>query len=99
MCIRDSLYAIRPLTLFSSVLLTLAGGFLFGPAWGVLYTVIGANLSGPGAVFLGRFFCRGALGDGGSQGGVLRHAPRMRRQHRCGVAVPCRCFSPYWSDP
>jgi hypothetical protein len=37
------IYAVRPLTLFSSVLLTLAGGFLFGPLWGVLYTVIGAT--------------------------------------------------------
>ena len=30
-----AIYAVRPLTLFSSVLLTLAGGLLFGPLWGV----------------------------------------------------------------
>ena len=56
------IYAIRPLTLFSSVLLTIGRRFLFGPTWGIVYTVIGANLSATVAFFVGRYFGRRRLG-------------------------------------
>jgi uncharacterized membrane protein YdjX (TVP38/TMEM64 family) len=69
---------IRPLTLFSSVLLTLAGGFLFGPFWGVVLTIIGANLSATVAFFVGRYFGKGVLDDEASGGLVQRYARRMR---------------------
>ena len=89
------LYAIRPLTLFSSVLLTLAGGFLFGPAWGVLYTVIGANLSATVAFFVGRYFGSGVLDDGESQGLVQRYARRMRENSFETVLIMRLIFLPY----
>jgi len=40
-----SAYAARPLILFPATLLTIAGGLLFGPVNGILYTIIGSNLS------------------------------------------------------
>lgn len=43
------LYAIRPLILFSSTLLTLAAGFVFGPFLGIFYTVIASNISSTAA--------------------------------------------------
>lgn len=89
------LYAIRPLTLFSSVLLTLAGGFLFGPAWGVLYTVIGANLSATVAYFVGRYFGGGVLDDAESQGLVQRYARRMRENSFETVLTMRLIFLPY----
>ena len=89
------LYAIRPLTLFSSVLLTLAGGFLFGPAWGVVYTVIGANLSATVAFFVGRYFGSGVLDDGEAQGFVQRYARRMRENSFETVLIMRLIFLPY----
>lgn len=90
-----ALYAIRPLTLFSSVLLTLAGGFLFGPAWGVFYTVIGANLSATVAYFVGRYFGGGVLDDQESQGLVQRYARRMRENSFETVLIMRLIFLPY----
>lgn len=89
------LYAIRPLTLFSSVLLTLAGGFLFGPTWGVLYTVIGANLSATVAYVVGRYFGSGVLDDSEAQGFVQRYARRMRENSFETVLIMRLIFLPY----
>ncbi len=47
-------YAARPLLLFPATLLTLAGGLLFGPVGGVVYTIIGSNLSALIAYGIGR---------------------------------------------
>ncbi len=89
------LYALRPLTLFSSVLLTLAGGFVFGPLWGVVYTVIGANLSATVAYFVGRYFGAGVLDDESSQGMVQRYARRMRANSFETVLIMRLIFLPY----
>jgi len=89
------IYALRPLTLFSSVLLTLAGGFLFGPAWGVIYTVIGANLSATVAFFIGRYFGRGVLDDETSDGWMQRYARRMRKNSFVTVLIMRFIFLPY----
>lgn len=89
------IYALRPLTLFSSVLLTLAGGFLFGPVWGVLYTMIGANLSATVAFFVGRYFGGGVLDDANSQGLMQRYARRMRENSFETVLIMRLIFLPY----
>lgn len=89
------LYALRPLTLFSSVLLTLAGGFLFGPVWGVVYTAIGANLSATVAFFVGRYFGQGVLDDESSSGLMQRYARRMRASSFETVLIMRFIFLPY----
>ena len=83
------------LTLFSSVLLTLAGGFLFGPVWGVIYTVIGANLSATVAFFVGRYFGQGVLADETSSGWMQRYARRMRENGFETVLIMRFIFLPY----
>jgi uncharacterized membrane protein YdjX (TVP38/TMEM64 family) len=88
-------YTIRPLTLFSSVLLTLAGGFVFGPVWGVVYTVIGANLSATLAFLVGRFFGQGVLDDETSGGLMQRYARRMRANSFETVLIMRFIFLPY----
>ncbi len=49
-----AIYAVRPLILFPSTLLTLAGGLLFGPVGGLVYSTIGLNLSAMVAYGVGR---------------------------------------------
>jgi pyruvate/2-oxoglutarate dehydrogenase complex dihydrolipoamide dehydrogenase (E3) component/uncharacterized membrane protein YdjX (TVP38/TMEM64 family) len=48
-------YAVRPLTFLPGTLLTILSGVFFG-LWGILYTIIGANLSATLAYAVGRFF-------------------------------------------
>ncbi|MFN3492654.1 MAG: VTT domain-containing protein, partial [Anaerolineales bacterium] len=72
------LYAVRPLILFPSTILTLAGGFVFGPVLGVLYTIIASNISSSIAYLVGLFFGEGLVKDDGSDGWAQRYARRMR---------------------
>ncbi len=89
------LYAARPLILFPSTVLTLAGGFVFGPVLGVLYTVLASNISSTIAYFVGRFFGQGLLQDDGSNGLIQRYARRMRASSFETVMVMRFIFLPY----
>lgn len=51
-------YAIRPIIFFPATLLTTVSGALFGPIGGIIYTIIGENLSANFAFILGRYFGR-----------------------------------------
>ena len=75
------LYALRPLILFPSTFLTLAGGFVFGPFWGVVFTLIASNISATVAYLIGRYFGKGMFKEGSSDSLLQRYATRMR-QHR-----------------
>ena len=63
-----AVYTLRPLVLFSASLLTLAGGALFGPIWGTLYTLIGSNLGASLAYVLGHFLGKDTLSTTGGKG-------------------------------
>jgi uncharacterized membrane protein YdjX (TVP38/TMEM64 family) len=89
------IYALRPLIFFSAVLLTIAGGYLFGPVLGVIYVVIGANLSAMIAYSIGRFFGKGVLETEGSDGFVQRYAKRMRENSFETVLIMRFIFLPY----
>lgn len=52
------LYTIRPLIFFPATLLTLASGLIFGPVYGILFTIVGENLSANVAFLLARWFGR-----------------------------------------
>jgi uncharacterized membrane protein YdjX (TVP38/TMEM64 family) len=89
------LYALRPLTFFSAGLLTISGGFLFGPVWGIVYTVIGANASAMVAYTIGRYFGDGVL-EGDDSGGIIqRYATRMRENSFLTVLIMRFIFLPY----
>jgi len=89
------LYAVRPLILFPSTVLTLAGGFVFGPFLGVLYTIVASNISSAVAFFVGKFFGEGMLKDDGSDGVVQRYARRMREDSFETVMIMRFIFLPY----
>ena len=69
------IYAIRPLIFFPATLLTILAGVLFGPIFGVIYTIFGENLSANFAYWVGRFFG----GDVKLPEGIAKHL-RSRAQ-------------------
>lgn len=89
------LYAVRPLILFPATVLSVTGGFVFGPILGVLYTIIASNISSTIAFYVGRFFGEGLLKDDGSNGIVQRYARRMRANSFETVMVMRFIFLPY----
>ena len=56
-------YALRPITFFPAMWLTILSGGLFGFWGGVLYTIIGENLSAHLAYVMGRYFTEGAVSE------------------------------------
>lgn len=89
------LYSVRPLILFPSTILTLAGGFVFGPFLGVLYTIVASNISSTIAFYVGQFFGEGLLKDDGSEGWIQRYARRMRENSFETVMTMRFIFLPY----
>jgi uncharacterized membrane protein YdjX (TVP38/TMEM64 family) len=89
------LYAVRPLILFPSTILTLAGGFVFGPFLGVLYTILASNISSSIAYLVGLFFGEDLLKDDGSNSWVQRYARRMRENSFETVMIMRFIFLPY----
>lgn len=89
-------YTVRPLILFSAALLTLGAGFLFGPVWGVVLTVIGANLGASLAYLLGRYFGQGVLDSSDQSGGwIQRYTDRLRNNSFETVLTMRFIFMPY----
>jgi uncharacterized membrane protein YdjX (TVP38/TMEM64 family) len=89
------LYAVRPLILFPATFLSLAGGFVYGPILGVLYTIFASNISSTIAFYVGRFFGEGLFKDDDSNGIVQRYARRMRGNSFETVMVMRFIFLPY----
>jgi uncharacterized membrane protein YdjX (TVP38/TMEM64 family) len=89
------LYAVRPLILFPSTLLTLAGGFVFGPILGVIYTIIASNISSTIAFYVGHYFGEGIFKDDGSENLIQRYARRMRDNSFETVMIMRFIFLPY----
>lgn len=94
------IYVLRPLILFSAGLLTIASGVLFGPFWGVVYTVIGSNLGASLAYFIGRFFGAGTLkpeagGVFAATSGISKYVKRMQENSFETVFIMRLIFLPY----
>lgn len=83
------LYTLRPIFLFSAAVLSIGGGVLFGPIWGVIYTLVGSNLGATLAFFIGRFFGEGLNTDLGGWG------DRMRKNSFESVFLMRLMFLPY----
>lgn len=89
------LYALRPLILFPASLLTVAGGFVFGPVLGVIYTIIASNISSTIAFYVGSFFGKDLLQDDESDTLIQRYARRMRENSFETVMIMRFIFLPY----
>ncbi len=88
------IYALRPLLFIPSTLLTLLGGFLFGPI-GILYTIIGSNISAMLAYFVGSYFGQGVLEDKESAGIIQQYTQRMRQNSFETVLIMRLVLLPY----
>ena len=89
-------YAIRPLLLFSAVVITLAGGSIFGPFWGVLIVIFASNTSAMIAYLVGRYFGEGLIEESdGSDGLIQRYAQRLRDNSFETVLIMRLIFLPY----
>lgn len=88
------IYALRPILFFPAVPLTVVGGAIFG-LWGILWTVIGANISAMTAYGIGRFFGQGLIGGESDSGLVARYSQRMRDNSFNTVFLMRLAFLPY----
>jgi uncharacterized membrane protein YdjX (TVP38/TMEM64 family) len=88
------IYTLRPLIFFPASLLTLAIGALCGPLWGIIFAVIGSNLSASLAYLLGR-----VLGQGNTapeqQNALQRYLQRMRQNSFETIFIMRLIFLPY----
>jgi uncharacterized membrane protein YdjX (TVP38/TMEM64 family) len=89
------IYTLRPLIFFSAAILTLSGGFLFGPFWGVIYSLTGGTLSALMAYWIGYFFGEGLLAENPSGNVLQRYADRMRRSSFETVLIMRFLFLPF----
>lgn len=89
-----TIYTLRPIIFFSAVVLTVAGGFLFGPLLGFIFTVIGSNSGASLAYAIGRFFSPSNLEDKG-QGFIQRYADKLRANSFETILIMRFIFLPY----
>lgn len=90
-----AVYAIRPLLLFPSTLLTIAAGYLFGPVWGLLYAVLGSNTSATVDYAVGYYFGRGILNADSSVNVLQKYTNRLRQNSFEAVLLMRLIFLPY----
>lgn len=88
-------YILRPVLFFPATLLTLAGGYLYGPFWGVAIVVVASNLSSLVAYTIGRFFGAGLLDQSADSGALQSYADRIRRNSFETVLIMRFIFLPY----
>jgi uncharacterized membrane protein YdjX (TVP38/TMEM64 family) len=88
------IYAIRPLLFFPATVLTLLGGFLFGPI-GILYTIVGSNASAMVTFGIGWFFGQDFLDNEERTGVIQRYIQRMRENSFETVLIMRLIFLPY----
>lgn len=89
------IYALRPLLFFPATLVSILSGFLFGPVWGVVYTVLGSNSSAMLAYNVGWYFGQGVLDAEKSSGLIQKYAQRLRENSFEAVLIMRLIFLPY----
>lgn len=88
-------YLARPLILFSAALLTVAGGFLYGPALGLALVVLASNGSAMVAYGLARWLGDGLFTGPGAGGRLARWTSRMRERSFQTVIVMRLLYLPF----
>lgn len=90
-----AVYVLRPLVFFPASVLTVAGGFLFGAAGGLVLVLLASNASALVAYGLARWLGDGALADRDAAGRLARWTRRMRERSFETVLVMRLIFLPY----
>jgi uncharacterized membrane protein YdjX (TVP38/TMEM64 family) len=88
------LYVVGPLLFVPATLLSLLGGFMFGPI-GIIYTILGSNASAMVAYSIGHFFGGDFLKQNMDSGLISRYAQRMRTHSFETVLIMHLIFLPY----
>lgn len=88
------IYAGRPLLFFPATILTLLGGFLFGPI-GILYTIVGSNASAMVTFGIGWFLGEDVLNEEEKSGAIQKYTRRMRENSFETVLIMRLIFLPY----
>lgn len=89
-----ALYVVGPLLFFPATILSLLGGFVFGPV-GIFYTVVGSNASAMMAYSIGRYFGHGILEHTDKAGIIQRYTQRIRENSFETVLIMHLIFLPY----
>lgn len=89
------IYTLRPIFLFSAALLTIGAGALYGPVWGMIYSVVGSNLGASVAFAIGRFFGQGMLDTDSEETRLGPYIKRMRERSFETVFLMRLLFLPY----
>ena len=90
-----AVYLARPLIFFSAAVLTVAGGFLFGPVGGVVLVVIAANGSAMVAYGLARWLGGEKWPDPEAAGRLARWTRQMRERSFETIIVMRLIYLPY----
>lgn len=90
-------YALSRLVFFPPTLLSIASGFVFGPIWGIVLAVLGANAAAMVSYLMGRNFGQGLLGPERASGTRGRYAGRMRENGFESVLLLGLVYAPF--DP
>ncbi len=89
-------YTVRPLILFPASLLTIASGLVFGPALGILFTIVGENASANFAFLLARWFGRDLVAAREEEGSLAaRWDERLRQNGLVTVLVMRLIYLPF----
>jgi len=88
------LYVLRPLIFFPATVLTVLGGFLFGPL-AILYTILSSNASAMLAYAVGRYFGQGILEGEREASLIQRYTQRMRQNGFETILLMRLIFLPY----
>lgn len=88
------IYTLRPLIFFPASLLTLGIGALCGPVWGIIFAVIGSNLSASLAYIVGRFLGQDVV-ESESKNALQRYLQRMRQNSFETIFIMRLIFLPY----
>ncbi len=86
------LYALRPIFVFPATLLSITAGVLFGPFWGIIYDIIGANLGASLAYFIGRFFMKDFVENSNK---FQNYISRLKKNGFVTVFIMRLAFLPY----
>lgn len=82
-------YALRPLVFFSATFLSISAGLVFGPVLGLIYTVIGSNLSAMVGYMMGRYIAP-AMAETHSARGIVQHYAHRMRHHSFKTVITMR---------
>lgn len=90
-----AVYAIQPVVAFPVPLLSVAAGFLFGPAVGLLAAVVGISVASSFSYLIGRYFGRDLIDSAQASGLIARYTARLRCNTFMYVLILRLVFLPY----